>query len=184
MHSVPTIHFIQRNRHTVIISQKNAIQLGHVQSWDKLTEAPVNTKCPAFIGLQHKMVLDAIKSSFFVKGFGKFGASVSFQVYHYIHPIANHLSASKRPKSLLHLDCEVNNQLTINLHSWTQKYIQVLEVLPLSAIPTLSRNMATQLVQLPEVERLSASVVRILGGNPGKVSDGYYDVTSSRQVDQ
>ncbi|KAJ6061560.1 uncharacterized protein N7446_005680 [Penicillium canescens] len=28
--------------------------------------------------------------------------------------------------------------------------------------------MATQLAQLPEVERLSASVVRILGGNPGK----------------
>jgi hypothetical protein len=30
--------------------------------------------------------------------------------------------------------------------------------------------MAAQLVKLPEVERLSASVVRILGGNPGKVS--------------
>jgi endoribonuclease LACTB2 len=30
--------------------------------------------------------------------------------------------------------------------------------------------MATQLVPLPEVERLSASVIRILGGNPGKVS--------------
>lgn len=30
--------------------------------------------------------------------------------------------------------------------------------------------MATQLISLPEVERLSASVVRILGGNPGKVS--------------
>jgi len=31
--------------------------------------------------------------------------------------------------------------------------------------------MATQLVALPEVERLSSSVIRILGGNPGKVSD-------------
>jgi len=30
--------------------------------------------------------------------------------------------------------------------------------------------MATQLVPLPEIERLSASVVRILAGNPGKVS--------------
>ncbi|KAJ5174335.1 uncharacterized protein N7482_000212 [Penicillium canariense] len=32
--------------------------------------------------------------------------------------------------------------------------------------------MGTQLVPLPEVERLSASVIRILGGNPGKVSSG------------
>lgn len=30
--------------------------------------------------------------------------------------------------------------------------------------------MATQLVPLPEVERLSTSVIRILAGNPGKVS--------------
>lgn len=30
--------------------------------------------------------------------------------------------------------------------------------------------MATQLIPLPEVERLSASVVRVLAGNPGKVS--------------
>ncbi len=30
--------------------------------------------------------------------------------------------------------------------------------------------MATQVVALADVERLSASVIRILGGNPGKVS--------------
>lgn len=30
--------------------------------------------------------------------------------------------------------------------------------------------MATQLVPLPEVERLSTTVIRILAGNPGKVS--------------
>lgn len=30
--------------------------------------------------------------------------------------------------------------------------------------------MAAQIVPLPEVERLSASVIRLLGGNPGKVS--------------
>lgn len=30
--------------------------------------------------------------------------------------------------------------------------------------------MATQLLQLPEVTRLSSRVIRILGGNPGKVS--------------
>lgn len=34
--------------------------------------------------------------------------------------------------------------------------------------------MATQLVPLPEVERLSASVIRILGGNPGKVSEAVH----------
>lgn len=31
-----------------------------------------------------------------------------------------------------------------------------------------------QLVSLPEVERLSTSVIRILGGNPGKVSRAKY----------
>lgn len=35
---------------------------------------------------------------------------------------------------------------------------------------TFARIMATQVVPLPEVERLSSSVIRILGGNPGKVS--------------
>ncbi len=30
--------------------------------------------------------------------------------------------------------------------------------------------MATQVASLADVERLSASVIRILGGNPGKVS--------------
>lgn len=30
--------------------------------------------------------------------------------------------------------------------------------------------MATQILQLPEVTRLSSRVIRILGGNPGKVS--------------
>jgi hypothetical protein len=29
--------------------------------------------------------------------------------------------------------------------------------------------MATQLVSLPDVERISPTVIRILGGNPGKV---------------
>ena len=31
-------------------------------------------------------------------------------------------------------------------------------------------NMATNLPPLPDVERLSPLVIRILGGNPGKVS--------------
>jgi hypothetical protein len=38
-----------------------------------------------------------------------------------------------------------------------------------ATIATVSiAKMATQLVHLPEVERLSSSVIRILGGNPSK----------------
>ncbi|RDW67896.1 putative metallo-beta-lactamase protein [Coleophoma cylindrospora] len=36
--------------------------------------------------------------------------------------------------------------------------------------------MATQLINLPDVERLSPSVIRILGGNPGKVSNPLHPV--------
>jgi hypothetical protein len=38
--------------------------------------------------------------------------------------------------------------------------------------------MATQLVPLPEVERLSTTVIRILAGNPGKVSPSYLALLS------
>ena len=44
----------------------------------------------------------------------------------------------------------------------------------LHCITNVIVRMATQLVPLPEVERLSASVVRILAGNPGKVSYAYH----------
>ncbi|KAI4592472.1 hypothetical protein KJ359_011169 [Pestalotiopsis sp. 9143b] len=40
----------------------------------------------------------------------------------------------------------------------------------ISTVPTRVRRMAAQLVSLPEVERLSPAVIRILGGNPGKFS--------------
>lgn len=36
-------------------------------------------------------------------------------------------------------------------------------------MPTIVTKMATPIVSLPEVERLSSRIVRILGGNPGKV---------------
>jgi hypothetical protein len=36
--------------------------------------------------------------------------------------------------------------------------------------------MTTQRVQLPDVEKLTDRVIRILGGNPGKVSFIFYGV--------
>jgi hypothetical protein len=33
-------------------------------------------------------------------------------------------------------------------------------------------TMATQIALLPEIDRLSPQVIRILGGNPGKASQG------------
>lgn len=40
--------------------------------------------------------------------------------------------------------------------------------------------MATQLVPLQEVERISARVIRILGGNPGKVSPAFIASSPTR----
>jgi hypothetical protein len=39
-----------------------------------------------------------------------------------------------------------------------------------TATDTLNFVMAAQRVQLPDVEKLTPRVIRILGGNPGKVS--------------
>jgi hypothetical protein len=36
---------------------------------------------------------------------------------------------------------------------------------------TTIARMATQIMQLPEIERLSSKVIRVLGGNPSKVSE-------------
>lgn len=40
--------------------------------------------------------------------------------------------------------------------------------------------MATQLSPLPEVERLSPNVIRILGGNPGKASQNLLTLDEAR----
>jgi hypothetical protein len=45
---------------------------------------------------------------------------------------------------------------------------------------TIIRIMATQLVPLPEVERLGPTVIRILGGNPGKASPFKFRFMCSR----
>lgn len=42
--------------------------------------------------------------------------------------------------------------------------------MPAAPRVALISKMATQLVPLQDVERLSSSVIRVLGGNPGKVS--------------
>jgi len=43
-------------------------------------------------------------------------------------------------------------------------------------MPKIIARMATQLIQLQDVERLSASVIRVLGGNPGKVGSSVLDI--------